>query len=92
MSRHHLVALDPAHEVVVGSDRPLRTFFAQVTDVTADEDSDARTVLWIGGDRGRRCQTLLRPSFRALATPKRRDEERPEQFRRGCAASNEELG
>lgn len=51
MSRHHLVAVDPAHEVVVGWDRPLRTFFAQVTNVIADEDSDARTVLWIGGGR-----------------------------------------
>lgn len=48
MSRHHLVALNPAHEVVVGWDRPLRTFFAQVTNVAADEASDERTVLWIG--------------------------------------------
>lgn len=48
MSRHHLIALDPAHEVVVGWDRPLRTFFAQVTNVAADEESNEWTVLWIG--------------------------------------------
>ena len=50
MSRHDLTPFDPAHEVVVGWDRPLDTFFAQVIDTTTDEDSDAREVLWIGTD------------------------------------------
>ncbi len=52
MSRHELVPLNPAHEVAVGWDRPLHTFFAQVLDVEADEDSDDRMILWIGADFG----------------------------------------
>ena len=48
MSRHVLRPVNPAHSVTVGWDRPLRTFFAQVIDETADEDSDGWTVLWIG--------------------------------------------
>ena len=48
MSRHELDALNPAHEVVVGWDPGLATFFAQVLDTAADEESDAYEVLWIG--------------------------------------------
>lgn len=47
MSRHDLVPLDPAHEVVVGWDPPLRTFFAQILDA-AGEDDGACDALWIG--------------------------------------------
>ena len=50
MSRHNLDPLNPTHEVVVGWDRPLDTFFAQMIDTTADDESDAREVLWIGTD------------------------------------------
>ena len=62
MSRHELVPLDRAHQVVVGWDRPLHTFFAQVLDVAADEDGDTRTVLWVGGEFG--ACLIPRPSLR----------------------------
>ncbi len=52
MSRHRLSALNPVHEIAVGWDRPLCTFFAHVIDTSADESDDARTVLWIGTDTG----------------------------------------
>ena len=48
MSHHNLTPTNPTHDVVVGWDGPLDTFFAQVIDTTADEESDAREVLWIG--------------------------------------------
>lgn len=48
MSRHDLIPFQPAHEVVVGWDPPLRTFFAQVLDTAAEERGDAYEVLWIG--------------------------------------------
>lgn len=50
MSRHDLIPFDPVHEVVVGWDPGLATFFAQVLDTTADEESGAYDVLWIGTD------------------------------------------
>ena len=47
MSRHTLSALKATHDVVVGWDRPMGTFFAQVTDLEApDEDGDL--IVWIG--------------------------------------------
>ncbi len=52
MSRHQLSPLNPAYEVAVGWDRPLRTFFAHVIDTSADEADDGRTVLWIRTDAG----------------------------------------
>ena len=58
MSRHELDALDPAHEVVVGWDPGLATFFAQVLDTAADEESDAYEMLWIGT----RFQEVLNPA------------------------------
>jgi len=48
MSRHDLTPFNPAHETVVGWDPPLRTFFAQVLDTTADEEDANYEVLWIG--------------------------------------------
>lgn len=48
MSRHDLTPFDPAHEVVVGYDPPLQSYFAQVLDTTANEESNAFEVLWIG--------------------------------------------
>ena len=48
MSRHEMDPLNPMHEVTVGWDPPMHTYFAQVLDTAADEESDAREVLWIG--------------------------------------------
>ena len=48
MSRHDLDPFNPAHEVVLGWDPGLATFFAQVLDTAASEESDAYEVLWIG--------------------------------------------
>ena len=48
MSRHTLDALSPRHEVVVGWDRPMGTFFAQVIDLEA-VDEDLNMILWVGG-------------------------------------------
>lgn len=52
MSRHDLDPFNPAHEVVVGWDPPTGTYFAQVLNTAADEESDAYTVLWIGTNFG----------------------------------------
>lgn len=40
-------ALKEGHEVVVGWDRPMRTFFAQVTDPTREEED--QILCWAGG-------------------------------------------
>ena len=48
MSRHDLTPFDPAHEVTVGWDPPLQTYFAQVLDTAVGEESLAYEVLWIG--------------------------------------------
>ena len=48
MSRHDLTPFDPGHEVIVGWDPPLQTFFAQVLDAFDAEEGDAYTVVWIG--------------------------------------------
>lgn len=47
MSRHDIPARDSKYTVVVGWDRPMRTFFAHVKDPSLDEDEEM--VLWIGG-------------------------------------------
>ena len=47
MSRHTLDPHKARHEVVVGWDPPLNTFFAQVLDTEAEDDLDYE-VLWIG--------------------------------------------
>ncbi len=51
MSRHGLTPFNPAHEVTVGWDSPLQTFFVQVLDTAADEGDDYE-VLWIGTSFG----------------------------------------
>ena len=54
MSRHHLtVRADvpgaPRNlEIIAGWDGPLQTYFAQVIDLDADEESDGRVLLWLG--------------------------------------------
>jgi hypothetical protein len=47
MSRHDIPARDSKYTVVVGWDRPMRTYFAHVKDTTLDEDEEM--VLWVGG-------------------------------------------
>jgi hypothetical protein len=47
MSRYSIPAQNPALTVVVGWDNPLQTFFAQVFDLSIEEDADA-CLLWIG--------------------------------------------
>lgn len=51
MSRHSIPGRNPDHDVVVGWDPPLQTYFAIILDPTLDEDDDAYTVLWVGADR-----------------------------------------
>ena len=58
MSRQDLDPFNPAHEVVVGWDPPLRTFFAQVLDTAGDEEDGTYEVLWIGT----RFQEVLNPA------------------------------
>ena len=58
MSRHELDPINPTHEVALGWDPPMRTYFAQVLDSTASEESDAYEVLWIGT----RFQEVLNPA------------------------------
>lgn len=58
MSRHDLIPFDPTHEVVVGWDPPIDTFFAQVLDNAGDEEEGTYKVLWIGT----RFQEVLNPA------------------------------
>lgn len=49
MSRHEVLARDPAHKIIVGWDPPLQTFFVQVIDRRAeDAGADDKFVLWEG--------------------------------------------
>jgi hypothetical protein len=47
MSRHQIPAKSQNHQVTVGWDNPMSTYFAIVTDETADEDDNV--LLWLGG-------------------------------------------
>lgn len=49
MSRHQIPGFDPMHEVVVGWDPPLMTFFVQVFDRSLPEDHQC--IHWVGADR-----------------------------------------
>lgn len=51
MSRHHLKPKNLDHDVVVGWDPPLATFFALVQDLRAPEDDDP-SVHWAGWNTG----------------------------------------
>lgn len=67
MSRHTIRAKTPErHEITVGWDRPLRTFFAHVHDrdilrrIDAEEiseDDEDPIILWVGGKHGE-CPTV----------------------------------
>ena len=56
MSRHNLDAIDAnRYALIVGWDNPLCTFFAQVWDLSKDEDDhddDERCVFWVGDESG----------------------------------------
>lgn len=56
MSRHTIPGLDPAHEVVVGWDPPLNTYFGMVYDRRRDEDD--QIIHWVGSDRIAQLPTL----------------------------------
>jgi hypothetical protein len=51
MSRHLIPSLNSNHEVYVGWDHPLLTYFGQVYDLSIEEE-DERLVYWIGADPG----------------------------------------
>jgi hypothetical protein len=51
MSRHTIPAKNPDHEIDVGWDQPMNTYFAQVLKNVIDQEGDDDVViLWIGGD------------------------------------------
>ena len=50
MSRHSVTSKCPTHQVVVGWDRPMHSFFAQVFDLESAKGSED-IVFWIGADR-----------------------------------------
>lgn len=47
MSRHQIPARDPNHEVFVGWDHPMQTFFVQVYDKRL-KDTDDELIVWRG--------------------------------------------
>ena len=51
MSRYQLSATDGNHEVIVGWDNPLETYFINVRDTRTTEDEDDRFVLQRGNCR-----------------------------------------
>ena len=62
MSRHTIPSPIPNITVTVGWDRPLQTYFAQVTRDHTATDQDT-VLLWIGGSRGEitRVEDLIAP-------------------------------
>lgn len=48
MSRHTIPGLNPDHDVVVGWDPPLQTYFAIVLDPTKGDFDAAYNPLWLG--------------------------------------------
>lgn len=59
MSRHAIPGKNPAHDVVVGWDPPLQTYFCIILDPSKDEDDGGYTVLWVGADRPREVVTAV---------------------------------
>ncbi len=49
MSRYTIPPFNPDFEIVIGWDRPLRSFFAQVMDTRLAPGDDGYMRLWIGG-------------------------------------------
>jgi len=50
MSRITLISKTSRHHVVVGWDRTMGSFFAEVADLLFDEEDPRHDVLWIGTD------------------------------------------
>lgn len=48
MSTYQVPPREENHEVVLGWDPPLNTFFLHVIDTTKNEDDPERDVIWIG--------------------------------------------
>lgn len=51
MSRYEIHGIDPHHQVALGWDPPLQTYFLQVFDDRV-ENEDEQCVLWLGADPG----------------------------------------
>ena len=51
MSRHRIAALEPAHEVYVGWDEPLGSYFGQVYDPARPEEENP--IYWVGAGNPR---------------------------------------
>jgi hypothetical protein len=49
MSRYIIPSFDPAFEIVIGWDWPLKSFFAQVLDTRLTPGDEGYARLWIGG-------------------------------------------
>ena len=49
MSRYTIPAFDPNFQIVIGWDRPMRTFFAQVLDATKQPGDEGFARVWAGG-------------------------------------------
>ena len=50
MSRRELTPLHPRHQVAVGWDPPLASFFLQVTDQEISEEEADPVIVWMGAD------------------------------------------
>ena len=48
MTTYHIKAKDPKHDILVGWDPPMNSFFLHVIDTSKSEDNPKRDVLWIG--------------------------------------------
>lgn len=48
MSRHGPTAFDPIHDIAVGWDGPMGTFFTQALDTAGAEEDGTYRVLWLG--------------------------------------------
>ena len=49
MSRYTIRSFNPNFQIVIGWDWPMRTYFAQVLDVTKQPGEEGFTRVWVGG-------------------------------------------
>lgn len=49
MSRYTIPSFEPHFQIVIGWDWPMRTFFAQVLDMTKQPGEEGFTRVWVGG-------------------------------------------
>ena len=50
MSRYTLNPVLPQHEIIVGWDAPLNTFFGIIKDTSITDEEQNNIICWIGGD------------------------------------------